>query len=125
MIKRYLGLDWGEKRIGLAMADSENRVALAFKTISNFQELLKIIKEEKIDFLVLGQPKKMSGAKADHPLFLKFVDLIRREELPFFLVDERLSSVQADSFRVKKLKFDRDSLSAMIILQSYLDKNYD
>ncbi|HKM40674.1 MAG TPA: Holliday junction resolvase RuvX [Patescibacteria group bacterium] len=125
MIKKYLGLDWGEKRIGLSIADSENRVALPLKTINNFQELLEVVKEEGIDFLVIGQPKKMSGDEANQPLFLKFLDLLRKNNFSFFLIDERLSSVQADSLRVKEFKFDRDALSAMIILQSYLDKTYD
>lgn len=129
-MKNYLGIDWGEKRIGLALADSDNNIATPFKTIENISKLLEIIKEEEINELVVGLPKKMSGEQADNIKFMKFVEILKKrlvdKKVKINFIDERLSSVQADSLTFKGVKqLGRDSLSAMIILQSFLDRNYD
>lgn len=126
---RYLGVDWGEKRIGLALANSENRISTPFKTVVSPTSLLNLIKEEKINFLVIGEPKKMSGESANNKKFLRFIEILRenlkKEDIKIVFVDERLSSVEADSIMNKKINDNRDSLSAMIILQSYLDRKND
>jgi len=129
-MKNYLGIDWGEKRIGLAIADNENNIATPFKTIENISKLLEIIKEEEINELVIGLPKKMSGEEADNIKFMKFVEILKEKliekKIKINFIDERLSSVQADTLTVKGIKQQgRDSLSAMIILQVFLDRNYD
>jgi len=121
-IKRYLGVDWGEKRIGLALGDSENKLATPFKVAENISDLVKIIKEEKIDALVVGLPKKMSGEDTINPKFNSFLKILKDKiEIEIFLIDERLSSVQADTLKNKKIGQQRDSVSAMIILQNYFD----
>lgn len=125
-MKKYLGIDWGEKRIGLALADSENKISTPFKTVSSPAFLIELIKKEKIACVVIGEPKKMSGDKANNARFIKFVEFIKNKladlNLEIILIDERLSSIQADSIMNKKMNDNRDSLAAMIILQSYLDK---
>ncbi len=125
----YLGVDWGEKRIGLSLADSENRIATPFKTIKNISELVKIILEEDINSVVIGLPKKMSTGTIENSNFSKFIKILRTrlvdKNISLEFIDERLSSVQADTLKVKEVKYERDSVSAMIILQSYLDKKYD
>jgi putative Holliday junction resolvase len=125
MIK-YLGVDWGEKRIGLALANSENRISTPFKTVFSPSALLELVEEEGINFLVIGNPRKMSGQESDNKNFLRFINFIEKElsgkGIQIALIDERLSSLQADSIMNKKMNSNRDSLAAMIILQSYLDK---
>ncbi len=122
----YLGIDWGEKRIGLAMADSETNIALPFKTVNNISEILDIITKEDIDVLIIGHPQKMSNSLVENPSFDKFVEILKTKlsdrDIKIKFIDERLSSVSADKLEDKKFKHDRDSVSAMIILQSYLDK---
>ena len=129
MIINYLGIDWGEKRIGLALADNENKIATPFKTIENISELVKIVLEENINSVVIGLPKKMSTGIIENPNFSKFIRILEErlidKNISFEFIDERLSSVQADTLKVKEVKYERDSVSAMIILQSYLDKKYD
>jgi len=127
MIK-YLGVDWGEKRIGLALANSENRISTPFKTVFSPSALLELVEEEGINFLVIGNPRKMSGQESDNKNFLRFINFIEKElsgkGIQIALIDERLSSLQADSIMNKKMNSNRDSLAAMIILQSYLDKRW-
>ncbi len=123
--KKYLGIDWGEKRIGLALADEETSLALPFKTVSNLAELLALIEEEEIDIIVIGSPKKMSGEAANNPAWLNFVEQLKEKSgKPVNFLDERLSSLAADALSgEKKDKAQRDEIAATIILQDYLDSN--
>ena len=122
--KFYLGIDWGGKRIGLALADSETRLATPFKTIASLEELLEVIVEERIDVVVLGEPIKMRGGEDLDPSFLDFFNKLKKElgEERIKTVDERLTSQQADKLLgSRKTKASRDEISAALILQTYLD----
>jgi len=123
--KKYLGIDWGEKRIGLATADEETCIALPLKTVSNLAELLEVIKEEEISEIIIGSPTKMSGEAASNPLWLNFVEQLKAKGgKPVNFLDERLSSLAADALSgEKKEKAERDEIAATIILQDYLDSN--
>ncbi len=126
-IIRYLGIDWGEKRIGLALGDSEIKVATPYKVVHDIDGIKQIIKDEEIKKLVVGKPLKMRDAESKiQNEFLEFLDLMKKEiDIPVELIDERLSSKAADSLEGdKKTKAPRDAIAAMIILQSYLDKEY-
>ncbi len=127
-IKIYLGIDWGEKRIGLALADSETKLALAFKTVNFLSQVLDIIKNEKVDKIILGKPTKLSNEKTLADKFQKFYQLLKNKvDLDIILEDERFSTKAGHSLSGRnKDKVDRDSLSATLILQNYLDKiKYD
>ena len=124
--KKYLGIDWGEKRIGLALGDRETKVATPHKTVSSVDEVIKIVKEEKIDIVVVGKPLKMSDIRCRmSDEFLDFLDLLKKKlDIPVETVDERLSSKAADALPGnKKEKAGRDEVAAMLILQNYLDRH--
>lgn len=123
--KKYLGIDWGEKRIGLATADEETCLALPLKTVNNLTELLAVIAEEEIDMIVIGSPRKMSGEAANNPAWLSFVEQLKvRSGKPVNFLDERLSSLAADALGGEKKEIaERDEIAATIILQDYLDSN--
>jgi len=124
-IERYLGVDWGEKRIGLALSDSLTKTATPFKVVGSIQDIVKIIKEEEIDVVIIGKPLKMSdvGYRMSDE-FLVFLDLLKKKlDVPIETIDERLSSMGADALPGdKKTKAPRDTLAAMLILQNYLDR---
>jgi len=122
-LKKYLGIDWGEKRIGLAMADSETKLAIPFKVVSNLNELIKIIIAEEINYLVIGYPRKMNGDPANNPKWHDFVWRLEKQvDIPLIFLDERLSSLAADALAKKtKAKAGRDEIAAALILQNYLD----
>lgn len=122
--KKYLGIDWGEKRIGLSLGDSETGMVLPYKTIMSPKEIFSVISEEGIDEIVIGQPIKMSGEKFFLSEFNNFVsDIKAKLKIPVSLHDERLSSKAADALiGEKKIKAGRDEIAATLILQSYLDK---
>lgn len=123
-ILNYLGIDWGEKRIGLATADSEVKLALPLKTVATLAEVLGVLKEDEINVIIIGSPQKMSGEAANNPAWINFVAQLREKSgLPVETVDERLSSLAADALGGEENETaGRDEIAASIILQSYLDR---
>lgn len=121
--EQYLGIDWGEKRIGLALAEAETKIALPFRTVANLKELIEILDKERISLIVIGQPIKMSGLATDNQAFLNFLKNLKNQtKLDLVEIDERLSSKAADALsQMKKVKANRDEIAAAIILQTYLD----
>jgi putative holliday junction resolvase len=133
---RILGIDMGEKRIGLALSDPLGYTAQGLKTIQIkspeeiCDRLMDVIKEKKVELLLFGLPRNMNGtlgpqAKKVQEYAQKLKSL---SQLPVDFEDERLSTVSAeqvllmaDQSRAKRKKAI-DRLSAVIILQSYLDR---
>jgi putative holliday junction resolvase len=124
--KKYLGIDWGEKRIGLALGDDETKIASPFKVAGDIIEVLQVIKDEDINIIVLGLP--LSVKNIEHRMSNEFMDFKKLLEdkagVPIELADERLSSKAADALvGEKKTKAARDAVAAMLILQSFFDKH--
>ena len=133
---RYLGMDLGTKTLGLALSDKLGIIASPYKLIKYqdlnilINEVLTIIEKEKISALVLGLPKNMNntiGPAAERSL--KFKELLeKRSDLDIHLVDERLSTVEAENILIsanvsrKNRKKIIDEVSASIILDTYLRK---
>ena len=130
---RYLGLDLGTKTLGLAI--SNGLIATTLKTIRYEDidkliiELEQIIKDNKIDCLVLGFPKNMNNTIGPRALeTLEFKEKLESLNYLVELQDERLSTVSAHNYMIeadmsrKKRKEKVDALAATIILQTYLDR---
>ena len=133
---RSLGIDFGEKRVGLALSDRSNLIASPFKTINYINEndlvnqLKKIVIENNIENFVLGLPINMKGEDtAQTKVVRKFKESLSSLDLPIIYEDERLSSVSAkNSLMLQNIKTGHnkpeiDKTAAAIILQQYLDKN--
>ncbi len=123
--KKYLGIDWGSKRIGLAIGDDETKIATPFKVVKDMNEVLQVINNENVQSIVLGKPYQISDSR--FPIseqFNDFLSLLRaKTKVRIDLIDERLSSKAADALvGDKKTKASRDTVAAMLILQNYLDK---
>ncbi|MFW5888673.1 MAG: Holliday junction resolvase RuvX [Patescibacteria group bacterium] len=122
--KICLGIDWGEKRIGLALGDTETKMALPFKTVGSLKEVVDIIKEEEVELIVLGAPYKRENSRELSSEFEQFrQELEKASGIEAVLTDERLTTKEADSLPGdKKVKADLDSTSAMLILRQYLSE---
>lgn len=143
VIMRFLGIDYGTKRIGIAISDERGVLAFPKEIILNdsdiFNKLSKIIKTENISGIVIGESVDFSGRlnvlSAKIEIFIS--ELQDRFKLPIYKQKEFLTSVEArrskDSKRdlspsqahskVKKIKSERvDASAAALILQRYLDK---
>ena len=129
---RILGIDFGMKQIGLALGDTESKIAVPLETLINnelfWDVFLKLVQHEKIDGFVLGVPLALrDGGGAGEAVeavedFKK--ELESKTSLPIYIEDERMSSKMADRMPGGTKK-DRDAVAASLILQSYLDRLND
>lgn len=134
---RVLALDLGTKTLGLAITDKTNIIASPLETIKyqDQEELIEklkiIIAEKEIGKLVLGYPKNMNntlGPAIERTLIFK-QKLEENFTLPIILIDERLSTVEAENILIstdlsrEKRKKVIDSYAAAIILDTYLKES--
>lgn len=126
-----MGLDVGEKRIGVAVSDPLGYTAQGISVIKreNIEDLKKIVSDYGIEKIVVGLPKNMDGSIGKQgKKALAFIEDLKREiDLPVLTWDERLTTkeaegvlLRADLSRAKRKKVI-DKLAAVLILQSYLD----
>ena len=132
---KILGIDYGEKRIGLALSDISNTVARSLKVLKRnatrswLGEIKAIVDKNKIEKIVIGLPKNMNGSIGEKGKeVLAFVKVLGKVvRVPIVTWDERLTTVSAEKvlrqaeLSRKKRKDILDKLSACIILQNYLD----
>ncbi len=123
---KYLGIDFGQRKIGLAIGDDGGRVAVPFGVVfGGLQEVLKVIKQEGIEALVVGLPVPEAHQKQTQlELTLAFKEKLKTESgLPTYAVDEQFSSTEARRVQHEfGAKAEEDALAAMIILQAYFDE---
>ena len=133
---RMLGIDFGLKRVGLAVSDPMQIIARALETMQYqsrkelLRRLVESIRQHEIVGVVIGLPRHMDGSEGEMAKTVRdlMAELARRVAIPIVAWDERLSSVQAQralremgiSARNTK-RGDIDRLAAVFILQSYLD----
>jgi putative Holliday junction resolvase len=125
-----LGIDVGEKRVGLAIVANGLSIPRPLLTLANNEDLLNeitsIISEREIDKLVLGLPRNLSGEETPQTAYVRdFAKQIQSEtSLPIVFQDEALTSVQAKQSLSQTgkpyEKGDVDSLAACTILSDYL-----
>ncbi len=135
---RYLGLDLGTKSLGIAISDTTHTIASPFDTIffkeedyeSLIDPLQKIIEEYHISKIILGFPKNMNNTIGPRgEATISFQKIIQKHfPVEVILQDERLSTVEATNYLIegnlsrKKRKKHVDRLSAVIILETYLNR---
>ncbi len=124
-----LALDYGEKRIGLAIGSTETNLALPYATIEHvsdqgdIERVRQVVVEEEVSVVVVGEPKTMSGsASATTVAARRFAELLQAAGVTVALVDERLTSLQADAASRGVAARSRDEVAATFILQDYLDR---
>ncbi|UCF17800.1 MAG: Holliday junction resolvase RuvX, partial [Phycisphaerales bacterium] len=129
---RYLAIDYGAKRTGLAICDASETIASPLKAIHGQKGLLKqiaeVINAENVEAVVLGLPLNMDGSESDQTrLVLKFSEKVKEIlRLPVFLQDERLSSftaaerLAAANLTKGKMRQRLDAVAAAEILEAFL-----
>jgi len=130
---RIMGLDLGEKTVGVAMSDplkiTAQPIVVIKRSGQEMEELNRLVREYEVEEIVLGYPRNMNGTLGERArLSEEFSqNLQKRFSLPVKLWDERLSTVgaervllEADLSRAKRKKVI-DKMAAVFILQGYLD----
>lgn len=131
-MRHFLGIDYGTVRVGLALADSESRLARPFRTLDARRGLMPalrgIVEEEAVELVILGRPTRSQGepGSLDHRI-THFADVIRSWGLDVIYQEEAYTSERA-----QRLLADRreqglggapggvDAVAAMLILQDWL-----
>jgi len=132
---KLLGIDFGTKRMGIAVSDDEASFAFPVKTLevsnSLFEDIEKIIEERQTQAVVLGDPGNDPGVAETRKKILEFKDTLEKRGLTVFLQSEMMTSLNTDLFGTKKpiankrggeQKEKHDESAAALILQRYLDK---
>lgn len=133
--ERVLGLDYGHRRIGVAVSDPLGITAQGLDTVdfqdeeSAFKKLAELISQLKVNKIVVGMPfnlKGQRGCKAEE--VIKFINKLRNKfNLPIVEWDERFSSLEAERIlkacgqKPSRVKRKIDQIAATLILQSYLE----
>lgn len=132
---RTLGIDFGERRIGVAISDAEGRVATPLTTLERSSDrqalraVARLAREEGIERLVVGEPKRLDGVPGEAAERAReFADkLSAATGLPCVLVDEALTTVEARrrlldaGVDLRRNPGRLDAAAAQIILQELLD----
>jgi putative holliday junction resolvase len=128
-VSKIIAIDYGAKKIGLAIGDTETKIASPFKILENTAEFLNDLKTicqtEKITEIVLGVPTGLKGVKSkQYEQVIAFSDKLSQTlGLEVIRQDENLSSSYAKRLlQGTKAKGKDDAVAAMIVLQSYFDR---
>lgn len=123
-----LGIDYGSKNIGLALADMDLRIPYPLTSVRNDKtakaEIKKIINEHEVKKIVIGLPMHTFGnegvaAEAVRAFGRTLEDL----GVPIIFEDERFSSAMVKKMMAEDKNYDKDAIEAAVILESYLAKN--
>ena len=142
---RYMGIDYGSKRVGVAVSDEAGEFALPLAVLPNDKRLLpeikKVIAEKKVSAIVLGESKNFKGEdNVIMSAIRKFKEMLEKEiGVPVFLEPEfmtssgahRMNELDTEQSRKSGIRLRRpvtrndmlDASAAAIILQAFLDKN--
>ena len=130
-----IGIDFGEKRIGVAFSDSEKKISFSLDVIHRegksfgIKKLKRLLSDREIESIVVGVPYRENGEllNESHEVFSYIESLKEHFQVPVLTWDERYSTVIAENAMLSAdisregRKAVIDKLAAQIILQSYLD----
>jgi putative Holliday junction resolvase len=133
---RIMAFDYGTKRIGIAVTDPLQIIATGLDTIHPqyiVDYLKKYLQTEQVERFIVGEPKQMDNTPSQSAIHVKgFVGLLKKTfpEIPIEMLDERFTSKMASatiaqSGMNKKNRQNKelvDTISAVILLQSYMDR---
>lgn len=130
MAEQLLAIDYGDVRVGLALADAQIKIAVPYGVLINDEQLLtnlaKLILDHQVSRIVVGYPRNQAGeATAQTAKVEAFVEQLRAIKGDIVFQDESLTSVLAEqrlkSFKKNYNKEDIDAHAAAIILEDYLE----
>lgn len=127
-----VALDVGERRIGVAVADTAVRIAVPYDTVevdgNEIKQIVEIVLRESADTLVVGYPRNQQGEATAQSAYVETFAAQLEDIAKVVFQDESLTSVTAEnrlkSRRKPYVKGDIDKEAAAIILQDYLEQHY-
>jgi len=134
-VKRIVAIDYGSKRVGIAVTDPMQIIATGLTTV-HAKDVIALLKDytqkEEVECFVVGEPKNLDNSPAQSaPLVKTFIDQLKKifPNIPVKMIDERFTSKMAKQTMLmsglkkkdRRKKETIDEISATIILQSYLE----
>jgi len=132
-MSKILGIDYGQKKVGLALADNETKIAIPFAVVSPEKlksKIQELIDSEEINKIVVGWPLALSGQETNQTKEVgEFVKELRSIfDIEVVTEDERLTTTQANKqgkpASTSRRRGEDDAVAAMHILQTHLDRHY-
>lgn len=129
--RTLVGLDVGEKRIGVAVADMAVSIAIPFSTIevdgNELEAIAQVVIKERADTIVVGYPRNQQGETTLQTEYVeKFTEQLKDLNVPIVFQDESLTSVLAEQQLIAHnrpyTKADIDAQAATLILQDYVEQ---
>ena len=125
IVMRILGIDYGSKRVGVAISDENRQFAIPVSVVLNTPTLVEEIEKLAIDNeakeIVLGESMNYKGEPNDiHLQSIKFKEGLEKKGFTVYFEPEFMTSIQAERLQGKNEK--SDASAAALILQSYLDR---
>jgi len=122
---KYLGIDFGTKRIGIAVSDKEGTLAFPHAVLENnekfFERLRAMVKKEETKHIVVGVPKALSGKTTAMTKQVK--EFMRRLKREGFFVEEEDEMFSTKMTKAHARKDMRDASAAALMLQQYIDRS--
>lgn len=134
---RYLAIDYGQKRTGLAMCDQHERIASPLTVLTGQAELLEqiaeVVRTEEAQAVLIGLPLNMDGSEGPAAKRVRdfAAELAQKIDIDIYFHDERLSTFQAQGklagmdLTRKQKKKHLDAIAAAEILQCFLEKKHN
>ena len=134
-MSKYMGIDYGQKKIGLSITDDDKIFAFPLETVKRidfFDFITKFLKENDVEKFIVGKPTRMSGESSEiETEIIEFIKKLERKfpKIPIVRYDERFTSKIAtksilSSGAKKKMRLNKeivDKISATIILRDFLE----
>ncbi len=122
---KYLGIDYGEKRVGIAISDDEGKIAFPRQTLAAkdaIKEMKSLVKEESVGKIIIGLPLSLGNKETEQTRIVrKFAGKLHTSlAIPVEFENEVFTTRMAKTSGVKKE--NADAVAAAIILQTFLDK---
>ncbi|MCQ2326925.1 MAG: Holliday junction resolvase RuvX [Bacteroidales bacterium] len=132
---RFLAVDYGQRRVGLAVSDTMHMIATHLETVPQtdiYNYLKDYVGKEDVELIVVGNPKQMDNTPSESMVYVKeFLENIVKlfPQMPIYMVDERYTSkIASQSIAHSGLKKKKrqekgliDSVSAVLILQDFME----
>ena len=133
---KTLAIDFGERRVGVAISDPSGRISLPLATLERqndaqvIDNLAEIVRDQGVELIVIGEPRRLDGSRGDAAA--RVASFARKLQgtiaLPYLLVDETLTSREAER-RLRQAGIDPrkspekvDALAAQILLEEVLEQ---
>lgn len=134
-MSKYIGIDYGQKKIGLSVTDDDKVFAFPLETVKKidfFDFIIDFTKKNNVEKFIVGKPIRMSGENSQiESEIIKFIKNLERKfpEIPIIRFDERFTSKIATKYILsagvkKKIRLNKeivDKISATIILRDFLE----